>query len=201
MGWERVTRYTAAEWTAQKYTLLANELGVETDTGLAKQGDGVTAWGSLGYFDPYGYQYKNLSKEVTADVTNATATMAAISDLSVSLEASGVYVGELVLKCSNSTAAEGISVDFDGSTATATAFAAGAAVLTGGTTVAVTTVSSALATDLNWTTITGQTWITVKLAITVNAAGTFVPRFCEGTAHSAGTATISRGSYLRLNKV
>ena len=58
-----------------------------------------------------------------------------------------------------------------------------------------------MANDLNWTTITGQTWITVKLAITVNAAGTFVPRFCEGTAHSAGTATISRGSYLRLNKV
>lgn len=142
-----------------------------------------------------------LLAEVTADVTNATATMANITDLSVSLTAAGVYVGEAVFKCSDSTAAEGISIDFDGGAATMTAFAAGAGLITGGTTVAVTTVSSALATDLNWTTITGETWLVVKIGLTVNGAGTFIPRFCQGTAHTTGTATVSRGSYLMLNRV
>jgi hypothetical protein len=82
-----------------------------------------------------------------------------------------------------------------------TAFAAGAGVLTGGTTVASVTTSTAIATDLVWTTITGETWITVRIGMTVNAGGTFIPRFCQGTAHTTGTATVSRGSYLVLTKV
>lgn len=131
---------------------------------------------------------------VTADVTNATATMANITDLSVPVLAGRHYTGRYVFKCSDSTAAEGIAFDFDGGTATMTAFAAGATLLTGGTTVAVTTVSSALATDFNWTTITGETWIAIEVAFTVNAGGTFIPRFCQGTAHTSGTATVSRGS-------
>jgi hypothetical protein len=144
---------------------------------------------------------QSLRTEVTADVTNATATMANLTDLTMTLVAAGVYVGEAVFKCADSTAAEGISFDFDGGTATMTAFAAGAGLITGGTTVAVTTVSSALATDLNWTTITGETWLVVKIGLTVNAGGTLIPRFCQGTAHTSGTATTSRGSYLLLNRV
>jgi hypothetical protein len=142
-----------------------------------------------------------IKKEVTADVTNATATMANLTDLSVTLAAAGIYVGEMIVKCSDSTAAEGIAFDFDGSAATMTAFAAGAGVLTGGTSVASVTTSTAIATDLVWTTITNETWITIRLAMTVNGAGTFIPRFCQGTAHTSGTATVSRGSYLVLNKV
>jgi hypothetical protein len=142
-----------------------------------------------------------LRKEVTADVTNATATMANLTDLSVTLAAAGIYVGEMIVKCNDSTAAEGIAFDFDGGAATMTAFAAGAGVLTGGTTVASVTTSTAIATDLVWTTITGETWITIRMGFTANAGGTFIPRFCQGTAHSAGTATVSRGSYLVLNKV
>lgn len=142
-----------------------------------------------------------LTAEVTADVTNATATMANLTDLTLNLVAGATYVGRMVAKCANSTAAEGISIDFDGSSATMTAFAAGAGLVTGGTTVAVATVSSALATDLNWTTITGQTWLSIDLAFTVNASGTFLPRFCEGAAHSSGTATMSRGTYVQLTRV
>lgn len=142
-----------------------------------------------------------LNKEITTTVTNATATMANLSALSVNLDAGGVYAGSMVVKCSNSTAAEGVSIDFDGGTATMSAFAAGAGVLTGGTTVAVTTTSTAIATDLNWTTITGETWITIQLAFTVNAAGTFIPRACEGAAHSSGTLSVSVGTNLRLMRV
>ncbi len=40
---------TAANWTAAGPTLLAGEIGYETDTGKFKIGDGTTAWGSLAY--------------------------------------------------------------------------------------------------------------------------------------------------------
>jgi len=40
---------TAAEWTSENPTLHAREVGVETDTGYIKVGDGVTAWTSLLY--------------------------------------------------------------------------------------------------------------------------------------------------------
>lgn len=142
-----------------------------------------------------------LRKEVTAAVDNLTNTMADITDLASDLEAGGIYVGQMVLKCANSTAAEGIAVDFGGGSATMTAFAAGASVVRGGTTVAVTTVSAALATDFDWSTITGETWIVFNIGLTVNAAGTFIPRFRESTAHTSGTATTSRGSWLQLTKV
>lgn len=41
---------TAANWTTENPTLAAGEVGVETDTGSVKVGDGTTAWTSLGYF-------------------------------------------------------------------------------------------------------------------------------------------------------
>jgi hypothetical protein len=41
---------TAANWTAESPTLLANEVGLETDTKKLKVGDGTTAWASLAYF-------------------------------------------------------------------------------------------------------------------------------------------------------
>lgn len=44
---------TAANWTSNDPTLAAGEIGVESDTGKIKIGDGSTAWTSLGYL-PYG---------------------------------------------------------------------------------------------------------------------------------------------------
>lgn len=42
-------RDTASNWTTQNPTLLAGEIGYETDTGYIKVGDGSTAWTSLAY--------------------------------------------------------------------------------------------------------------------------------------------------------
>lgn len=42
-------RDTAANWTSNNPTLLAGEMGIETDTSKFKIGDGATAWTSLGY--------------------------------------------------------------------------------------------------------------------------------------------------------
>jgi hypothetical protein len=40
---------TAATWTSENPTLLAGEVGYESDTGRYKVGDGTTAWTGLGY--------------------------------------------------------------------------------------------------------------------------------------------------------
>jgi hypothetical protein len=51
-------RGTAALWTSVNPILAMAEWGVETDTGLAKLGDGATNWVSLAYFQrgPQGIQ-------------------------------------------------------------------------------------------------------------------------------------------------
>jgi len=46
---QKQRRDTAANWTAENPTLLAGEIGVESDTGYWKIGTGAAAWNSLGY--------------------------------------------------------------------------------------------------------------------------------------------------------
>lgn len=43
-------RDTAANWTSDDTVLLNAEVGLETDTGWQKVGDGTTAWTSLPYY-------------------------------------------------------------------------------------------------------------------------------------------------------
>ena len=45
----KLRRGTAAQWTSVNSVLAAGEMGVETDTGRSKFGDGATAWTSLSY--------------------------------------------------------------------------------------------------------------------------------------------------------
>lgn len=45
---------TAANWTSNNPTLLAREVGIETDSGRFKIGDGSTAWTSLAYVGSFG---------------------------------------------------------------------------------------------------------------------------------------------------
>lgn len=45
----KVRGRAAASWTSDNEVLLARELGLETDTGKFKFGDGTTAWNSLPY--------------------------------------------------------------------------------------------------------------------------------------------------------
>ena len=46
---QKQRRDTAANWTAANPTLLAGEIGIESDTSKIKIGDGTTAWASLAY--------------------------------------------------------------------------------------------------------------------------------------------------------
>jgi hypothetical protein len=51
---QKQRRDTAANWTAENPTLLAGEIGLESDTGYWKVGDGTTAWTSLAYVSGLG---------------------------------------------------------------------------------------------------------------------------------------------------
>ena len=51
---QKQRRDSAANWTAENPTLLAGELGLESDTGYWKVGDGSTAWTSLAYVSGLG---------------------------------------------------------------------------------------------------------------------------------------------------
>lgn len=134
-----------------------------------------------------------------ADVTNATATFANLSDLSITLIAGRKYTGRLVLKCNNSTAAEGIQLDFNGGGATMTSFWAAAGVLaSGGTDTVGTNISTSLSGVINYTLLTGETVIVVEVSMVVNAGGTFIPRVAEDS-HTVGTLTVELGSYLHLD--
>lgn len=138
-----------------------------------------------------------LRKRLTADVTNATTTFASLTDLSVTLGAAGTYVGTMKIYCNNSTAAEGIKIDFSGGGATMTSFKATAADVFGGTNVLGTGQTTSLAGVLSFSTITGETEISVDITLVVNAGGTLIPRIAENS-HAAGTLTVELGSNLVL---
>jgi len=45
----KLRRGTATNWSTNNPTLAAGEVGIETDTGKLKIGNGSTAWNSLAY--------------------------------------------------------------------------------------------------------------------------------------------------------
>ena len=129
------------------------------------------------------------------NLTNDTVTPVT-TGLGATLVSGRTYSGTLVLYVSNSTAADGFRMDFDGGTCTATAFQAMGTIAD---TVSVRPLAAvtSLSTDLVDATTTGSSIVTVSFTITVNAGGTLIPRFAM-EADSGGTITLSRGSNLTL---
>ncbi len=134
-------------------------------------------------------------QRVVADIPNTTTAFAAITGLGFNSSAAGKYTGRLVIKCNNTTATEGIKFDFNGGTATVSAFWAVASVSAGGTTVLGTVISTSLAGVMNFTTITGETLIVIEFSLVASGAGTVIPRFAENST-AVGTATVELGSFM-----
>lgn len=134
---------------------------------------------------------------LAADFTNATATMSNTA-LSVTLTASRVYTFALSLFATDSVAAEGLKIDFDGGAATATDFRAHCTIFD--TALLASTQTTAIATDFAVALATGASLIECSGAITVNAGGTFIVRAAQNS-HATGTLTVNRGSYLWLRDV
>lgn len=140
-------------------------------------------------------QQAGARSRVNADVTNATTTMANITGLTATVVAGRKYTGRIVLYCADSTAVDGIKVDFDGGGATMTSFRAHGTIFD--TALLLSSQTTAIATDFAVATITGDSMIEIYFAFVVNAAGTFLPRVAQN-AHTAGTATVYANSHMWL---
>lgn len=137
-----------------------------------------------------------LEAYVTSNQTNSTATPASTT-MSVTVAAAGHYRGRMVLFVADSQAAEGVLADFDGGAATMTDFRAHCTIVD--TSLLKSQQTSAIATDVFIATATGDSRIECDLGFTVNAGGTFIPRFAQNS-HTSGTATLYKNSFIQLAK-
>jgi hypothetical protein len=71
----QLRRGTAAQWTTANSILASGEIGVETDTGKHKVGDGSSAWNTLNY--------------IYATVTSVTALQATVAANTAAIAALG----------------------------------------------------------------------------------------------------------------
>lgn len=126
---------------------------------------------------------------VSSQFDKTNATLAGITGLSWTLSASTTYSFSLVL-ITTCDVTGGAKIDFNGGTATATAFHASG--LSNGA-AGITAVDSAA---LSTTYINaGGAWLAHRIdgTITVNAGGTFIPQFAQSSA--SGTSSVLVGSY------
>lgn len=131
---------------------------------------------------------------LTSSFTDATGTLGN-TNISFNVIAGQSYRIEGYLIVSNTLAADGSQFDFNGGTATATAFDVAFSAV--GSVAAGTVVSASLATVLNYTTNTGTDRVYVRGYLKVNAGGTFILRAATNT-HVSGTMTLGAGSWLAL---
>lgn len=91
-------RRTAASWTSLNEVLYKGEIGVETDTGRIKIGDGVSAWNdllyaSIGLFDPSGIaDGDTLSWDASAGCWVPGSVSLGASSVSI-IDAGGYFTG------------------------------------------------------------------------------------------------------------
>lgn len=187
------TNGTSASWAlpgslATTATFPAGTAIVETVNGVLTLTS--TATGSEGWI-------QNTAGEgaLNANFTNATATMAA-TNIVFNLIAGRSYRIEGFLILSNSASAEGVQIDFNGGTATATLYDVTAQLVSGAAGVGV-SVATGLSTALTFTGVTGNNYVSLLGYIQCNAAGTLILRGAEIT-HVTGTATIAAGSWVAL---
>lgn len=88
----QLRRGTSSAWTSAATVLATGEIGLETDTGKFKIGDGATAWASLAYFGST--QYQPLDSDLTAiaalSTTSYGRSLLTTADAAALATASGV---------------------------------------------------------------------------------------------------------------
>jgi len=93
----QLRRGTAAEWTSSNPILLSGEIGVETDTGSVKIGNGSASWSSLNYF---GADFAPLT--VTINSSSVASYTLAVSDAGELLEINNAEANTLVVPLNSS---------------------------------------------------------------------------------------------------
>ena len=107
-------RDTAANWTSANPTLLAGEIGIESDTNKIKIGDGSTAWTSLAYRP---WSQISAYPIVNADVASAAAI--AYSKLAT-LTSGNIVLGSASNVATSTTVTGDVTISNTGVTAIAT---------------------------------------------------------------------------------
>lgn len=176
----------------------ASPSGTAADVGWERQAAGV--WGSTNGSTGEGWVQNEAGDQfLTANATNATTTFANLTDLTTTVTSGRKYTFQMYLFCDNTTDSDGIKVDFDGGTATATDFRVNAQMSRGDTGIDVSAAaasSTTLAGVLNVVTLTAQPNIyRFWGSFEPSGSGTFIPRFA-GNSAASGTVTIFRGSHL-----
>lgn len=139
-------------------------------------------------------QLTGLKRRIATQVDTTSTTLAALSDLSVNLEAGQSYAFRAYLFFdTNAGGNGGIKFDCNGGTATATSFRVSYTLIHGTTTsIQIETTLSGLRADLG----PDDGVMVIEGLITVNAAGTFIPRFAQAVSNLA--SSVLTGSYLEL---
>jgi hypothetical protein len=164
--------------------LAANVYGLFKDTSLTSGG-----W----------LQNSGGEASLAANYTNATATLSA-TNLSYTVISGRHYNFDLEVHLTESTAADGVQIAFDGGSAAATDFVVDCDITnTGGAVAMANSFATALATVINatTTTVTTQTGLHCHGMFTPSGAGTFILRAAQNT-HSTGTLTFLKGSSLAM---
>lgn len=162
----RIAGHPAASWTAANPVLLARELGLETDTGLIRYGDGTSGWNAL--------------SEIAVSWGRIVGTLSAQTDLQAALDAKQATITPAALTKTDDT---NVTLTLGGSPSTALLAAASLtlgwtgqlAVSRGGTGVSTSTGSGAnvLGTAPTFTTsIAVSSTTTANVNFTSDSAGT-----------------------------
>lgn len=139
---------------------------------------------------------------LSSDFTNATGTLSTLGFATVNLQSGRKYAFRMTLFASETTAADGIKLDWNGGgTATISAFLASCVLTndTGGNVAQVNSTSAAIGTLISATALSTTNVHLYECSgyITVSGTGTLVTRAAQN-AHTTGTLTVKTGSWLWL---
>jgi hypothetical protein len=134
---------------------------------------------------------------LTADQTSTSTSFANLTGCSPTIYSGHKYMGQIVLFVSDSTAADGVKVDLNGGTATATNIRAHVEGLDSALTI--NTQITSLSTAVTAATFTGSGVVVIYFTIEPSADGTFIPRIAQN-AHTVGTLTVARGSGVSIRE-
>ena len=168
------------------------QLGASQDAGLGRMAAGVVGVGTGADSSRAGWVQWAGECFVASDQTNATTTPQT-STCSITVTTGRKYSFKFIGYLSDSVAADGASIDFDGGTAAATNFRTQCTAFD--TALNLSSQVTALATDIAATTFTGAGMFECHGSFEPSGTGTFIPRFFQN-AHTTGTLTLFRGSHI-----
>lgn len=193
-------RDTATNWTSTNPVLSAGEIGLETNNGKIKIGDGTTAWGSIASIGAESVAELNTAYTLTSQ-TAAQKLFNSSTNGALTLPV-GTYQFECFFSLSSMSATSGSFGFALGGTATLTQQWWSLAQKGTATLATATATQSTYNTAANTTIATASTntvgYAFIKGIINVTVAGTVIPQVSLGVA---AAAVVGVGSFFKLSPV